>query len=78
MDNDMNFSEALKALKMGSKVTRFGWDGKGMYLELQLPNEKSKMTLPYIFLKTVDGALVPWTASQADLLSEDWVLVVDS
>jgi hypothetical protein len=33
------------------------------------------MTLPYIFMKTVQGDLVPWLASQTDLLAEDWSVV---
>ena len=30
----MNFGEALEALKLGKKVTRAGWNGKGMFLFL--------------------------------------------
>ena len=30
----MNFSEALESLKLGSKIQREGWNGKGMYLKL--------------------------------------------
>jgi hypothetical protein len=29
----------------------------------------------HIDIKTVDGELVPWIASQSDLLAEDWVLL---
>jgi hypothetical protein len=68
----MNFGQAIGILKQGSRVTRPGWNGKGMYLELQVPNENSKMTLPYIYMKTADNHLVPWLASQTDILSEDW------
>jgi len=32
------------------------------------------MTLPYLYMKTVDNQLVPWLASQTDVLSEDWEL----
>jgi hypothetical protein len=28
---------------------------------------------PHIDMKTVDGDVVPWVASQTDLLAEDWV-----
>lgn len=28
----MNFGEALENLKLGNKVARKGWNGKGMYL----------------------------------------------
>ena len=27
---------------------------------------------PYLMMKTVDGAFVPWVASQTDLLETDW------
>ena len=30
----MNFGQAIEALKEGKKVTRKGWNGKGMYLWL--------------------------------------------
>lgn len=28
--------------------------------------------LPYIMMKTADGAFVPWVASQTDILAMDW------
>jgi len=68
----MNFGQAIEALKKNELVTRTGWNGKGMYLEMQFPDENSKMTLPYIFMKTAQDDLVPWLASQTDLLSDDW------
>lgn len=70
----MGFSEALLYLKSGSAVTRKNWNGKGQYLRLQVPDENSKMTLPYIYITTVGGERVPWLASQTDLLSNDWQL----
>jgi len=45
-----------------------------MWLALQIPDEHSKMTLPYIYMSTVDGKLVPWLASQTDMLAEDWCI----
>ena len=68
----MDFGEALKVLKRGGKVARKGWNGKNMHLELQVPDAHSKMTLPYIFMKTAQGDLVPWLCSQTDALGEDW------
>ena len=68
----MNFGEALDYLKRGARVHRLGWNGVGMWLELQVPDAHSKMTLPYIYMKTADDQLVPWLASQADVLAEDW------
>lgn len=71
----MNFGMAIAFLKKGEKVQRTGWNGKGMYLELQVPDKGSKMTLPYIYMSTAQGDLVPWLASQTDVLSEDWKIV---
>lgn len=31
--------------------------------------------LPYIMMRTADGSFVPWLASQADVLAEDWSTV---
>lgn len=70
----MDFGQSIEALKDGYKVARSGWNGKNMWLELQMPDAHSKMTLPYIFMKTADDHFVPWLASQTDILSEDWVL----
>ncbi len=79
--DDMDFGHALDALKCGRKVARTGWNGKGLWLELQRPDAHSKMTLPYIFMSYPDdaantpGARVPWLASQTDMLAEDWKVV---
>ena len=73
--NKHGFGFALGALKAGKKVTREGWNGPGQFLELQTPDENSKMTLPYIFITTVTGGRVPWLASQTDLLAGDWKVV---
>ena len=68
----MNFGRALDALKASLRVSRAGWNGKGMWLALQWPDARSKMTLPYIYMKTAQGGLVPWLASQTDILADDW------
>ena len=77
----MDFGQALHELKRGNRVARSGWNGVGLWLELQVPDAHSKMTLPYIFMsypenaKNTPGARVPWLASQTDMLAEDWVIV---
>lgn len=74
----MDFGNALQVLKSGGKAQRDGWNGKGLWLELQTPDAHSKMTLPYLYLNYPDdaqntpGARVPWLASQTDVLAEDW------
>lgn len=73
-----SFGWAIRNLKKGKKVARKGWNGKELWLELQRPDDNSKMTLPYIYLnypkgdKYYDGCKVPWIASQTDMLSNDW------
>lgn len=75
MEPQFDFGEALKRLRDKKRVARDGWNGPNQRLELQVPDARSKMTLPYIFIKTVQGGLVPWLASQTDMLAEDWVEV---
>lgn len=67
-----DFGWALNALRAGHCVTREGWNGRHQWVALQRPDPDSKMTLPYLYISTVQGELVPWLASQTDLLAEDW------
>lgn len=71
----MNFGSALEYLHDNRAVAREGWNGKGMWIKLQVPDEHSKMSLPYIYMHTADKKLVPWLASQTDMLSNDWKVV---
>jgi hypothetical protein len=77
----MKFGIAIDMLKEGKRVAREGWNGKGLWLELQIPDEWSKMTLPYIYINYPSDAIntpnarVPWLASQTDILTEDWNIV---
>ena len=84
------FGKAVKLLKEGNKVARIGWNGKNMFLFL-VPGSTFKVSRPpllgiyeegteinynpHIDMKTADGSIVPWLASQTDVLAEDWVLV---
>ena len=68
---------AVKQMWTGEKVRREGWNGKGQYLQIQKPDENSKMTLPYIFITTVSGDRVPWHASQTDILAVDWEIATE-
>ena len=76
----MNFSSALEYLKTGRKAARSSWGIKGGFIALQLPDEKSKMTDPYIYMDTNESkpntpkSRFPWLPSQLDLLADDWVL----
>jgi Protein of unknown function (DUF2829) len=83
-----DFGQALELLKVGKAVARMGWNGKGMFLYLVPANTYPAQTDvaktmigesvdygAYIAMKTAQGNVVPWLASQTDILAEDWVVV---
>lgn len=86
----MNFGQAIEALKEGKRVAREGWNGKGMFLFLvagsnfvvnrepllSIMGEGTMVTYrPHIDMKDAEGKVVPWLASQTDMLAEDWAEV---
>lgn len=85
----MTFGHAVEMLKAGYKVARSGWNGKGMFLyyvpaaSYPPSTEIAKQSFggenipygAYIAMKTAQGNVVPWLASQTDMLSEDWRIV---
>jgi hypothetical protein len=75
MTEHMNFGDALTELRDGEQLARSGWNGPGMWIELQEPDEHSKMRRPYLYMSPTDGDLVPWVASQSDLLAHDWYVL---
>ena len=80
----LTFGLAVEAAKGGAPVTRAGWNGKGMYVTLVRSESYDIMghdlvgTLPlrdFLVMKTADDQIVPWVASQTDILAEDWEVV---
>lgn len=87
----MNFGQALDAIKAGKQVARTSWNGKGMFVFL-VPGSVFKVNRPpllgiypegteityqpHIDMKTANGTVVPWLASQSDLLGDDWEVIV--
>jgi hypothetical protein len=80
---NQTFGQVIQYLKDGWKASRAGWNGKGIFIQLQVPDENSKMTHPYIYIDTTGldtdnpnapKNRVPWIASQTDMLSEDWII----
>ena len=86
----LTFGLAVEAAKQGSKIARAGWNGKNMFVFL-VPGSVFKVSRPpllniyalgteikysaHLDMKTADGSIVPWLASQADVLAEDWMLI---
>lgn len=79
-----DFGTVIRMLKAGKMACRKGWNGKGIFIKLQVPDAHSKMSFPYIYIDTTSlvtnnpdapKGLVPWLASQTDMLAEDWVII---
>lgn len=92
----MTFGLAIEAVKRSAKVTRLGWNGKGLWIALscaacrEVSAENfwspanadfartrggSAIVRPYLTMKTAEDQIVPWVASQSDILAEDWEVV---
>lgn len=87
----MDIGKAKQAAKEGHLIARKGWNDKGMFLfyvpgskitvtegrplARALPVGTEIEYLPHLDMKTADGKVVPWLASQTDLLAEDWEVV---
>jgi hypothetical protein len=87
----MPFSMALDLVRnQGGRAARKGWNGKGMFIFLVPGSEFEVNREPllsilgagtkvkyhgHIDMKTADGMIVPWLASQTDILADDWTVV---
>ena len=90
VDKYLDFSDALKKLKEGCKLTRLGWNGKDMFVYLvpagnfkpytpiaeTLVNEDGLVPYnPYFAIRTVNGSISTWVPSVNDCLAEDWYIL---
>lgn len=86
----MDFSRALTILKDNGLVQRKGWNGKNMFIFLVpgstfqvnrlpllgiYPTGKVINYQPHIDMKTAEDTVVPWLASQSDILADDWQMI---
>ena len=80
------FEDAIYYLKRGIKVARKGWNGKRQYIQLascisyktadgEIINcdHKAIGNKAIAFIGT-SGVQMGWLASQADMLTEDWII----
>lgn len=85
----MGFEEALILLKQGKKVKRSNWNGKEQYIFISnkvvitdiqgnehIAENNCFGSKVIVFVNPKLGMQVGWLASQADMLSNDWVEVV--
>lgn len=73
----MDFSEAFNKAVAGDKISRRGWNGKGLFVMAQFPDEHSKMGNPYLYIDAtaLGGERNPWVPSQTDLFATDWEII---
>ncbi len=72
----LSFGRALWALRQGIAVRLPHWK-PDVRIMLQVPDEHSKMTAPYLYVQSRFGC-VPWIPTQIELLSEEWEVIVTS
>ena len=86
----LTFGDALHFLKLGKKLARRGWNGKGMFVFLVngstfnvsrapllgiFPEGTEINYRPHIDIKNVDGSISTWVPSIGDVMAEDWSIV---
>lgn len=83
----MTFGNAIARIKIGRRVARKGWNGKGQYIELAksisyvnadgetVVTHHEDMGSGVIVFVGTRGIQLGWLASQADILADDWVEV---
>lgn len=87
----MSFGMAIEAAKLGKRIARKGWNGKGMYVfladevafhtdaDISEFEDTGVPVLNCLCMRTADRSICPgWLASQADMLADDWVIVEDT
>ncbi len=87
LTSGLTFGLAVEALKKGMRITRNGWNGKGMFVYLVPPASYPVQTgaakahfgegamVPYnayMAIKNVDNTVSTWVPSVNDCLAEDW------
>lgn len=88
--NQLNFGQALDAIKTGKRIARSGWNGKDMFVYLVPAASYPVQTgaaeahfgegvmVPYnayMAIKGVDGTVSTWVPSVSDCLATDWGVV---
>lgn len=82
------FGDAIKAAQEGFRITRAGWNGKGIYAYIVPANSYPALTdiakkefgdnVPYReywALKTAQNDVATWAPSGSDSLATDWTIV---
>ena len=74
MENQgLSFGTAFEAVKKGKGMRLPQW-GQDVVIRAQYPDERSKMTAPYLYVESMFGR-VPWKETMIELFSEHWEIV---
>lgn len=79
-----DFGQALSFARAGRKIARTGWNNPNIYVAVQVPDEHSANTEPYLYmvkLPTEEGAKAkrfPLDLSAESIFAEDWFLVPEA
>ena len=65
---------AVNHLRHGHRMRRRAWP-EGAFVVLITPDKSSPVTQRYFGLRDGDGNQIVWTATPADLLAADWLLI---
>ena len=83
----LTFGLAVEALRMGKKVARAGWNGKGMWVRrldlfndnefflIEEPTSTGTLMPFFVIYSPWDGKLNTWVASITDIQAEDWQII---
>ena len=74
-ENTMNFSEAVKAMKIGNNVRRLKWKTEG-YIRVENVSGGKGTHILLCYTSPNDPAPSNWSPVLDDLEAEDWWLVV--
>lgn len=71
MTNEVSFSVALDAVKLGWSITRKGWNGKGLSVSIWHCDEVCHSML----VISSNDTMSTWVPSSTDLMALDWIII---
>lgn len=81
IENNLNFSKALEALKSGKRIARTGWNGNWWLILITKGDPNSDPNIPeanlpsWIGMKTPHTSFIPCSLTHVDILAEDWEIL---